>query len=64
MKLRLILRKGIVDANAVCAEYEYKTTVIDVPDIEEWKAQGFVSFENYPEVIGGEWIKEESNGYT
>lgn len=57
-KLRLLLRKGIADANGVCAEYEYKTTIIDVPDIEKWKAQGFIQFENYPEIVGGEWLKD------
>lgn len=52
MKLRLILRDSIADADGRCAYYEYHTILVAVPkeitDRKDYK----------PEIIGGEWIDE------
>ena len=60
LKLRLLWRKAIADYNGVVVEYMYKTDVVVLPD----NAQAFQfpdteKFGWMPELIGGEWIKEE-----
>ena len=52
MKVRLIMRKGIADADGKCVGYEYLTQVIEI------------TLENEsplcrPEIIGGEWIEKD-----
>ena len=47
MKLRLIFRRGIADADGKCVGYDYVTHVIDIPD-----DSGLARLE----VIAGEWI--------
>jgi hypothetical protein len=52
MKVRLIMRKGIADADGKCVGYDYTTEIVDV------------NLENEsplcrPEIIGGEWCDKE-----
>ncbi|MDD4876989.1 MAG: hypothetical protein PHQ86_07690 [Dehalococcoidales bacterium] len=48
MKLRLIFRKGIADADGRYVGYDYITHIIDIPDDAELARL---------EVIGGEWLE-------
>jgi hypothetical protein len=60
LKIRLIWRKAMTDFNGVVAEYVYKTDDIILP--EDAQAFQFQDTEKYgwmPELIGGEWIREE-----
>jgi hypothetical protein len=54
VKLRLLMRYGIADADGRCAGFDYKTFEIEVPK-EEVKRNG------YYEVIGGEWLEDNPN---
>jgi hypothetical protein len=52
MKLRLIFRDSISDADGRCAFYEYHTVIIEVPDeIKNRK-------DYKPEIIGGEYLDD------
>ena len=60
LKIRLIWRKAMTDFNGVVAEYVYKTDDVFLP--EDAQAFQFQDTEKYgwmPELIGGEWIREE-----
>jgi hypothetical protein len=58
MKLRLILRDSIEDADGRCVRYDYHTVLVEVPyEIKMRK-------DYKPEVIGGEWITEDKNEET
>ena len=60
LKLRLLWRNAIADFNGVVVEYTYKTDVITLPD--DAQAFQFPDTEKFgwmPELIGGEWIKED-----
>ena len=59
-KIRLIWRKAMTDGNGVVAEYVYKTDDIILP--EDAQTFQFPDTEKYgwmPELVGGEWIREE-----
>lgn len=53
MKLRLLVRKGIADADGRCVGYDYLTEIIEVNE-KSLIVNG--------EVIGGEWVKDEIDG--
>ena len=60
LKIRLIWRNAMTDSNGVVAEYVYKTDDIILP--EDAQAFQFPDTEKYgwmPELVGGEWIKED-----
>lgn len=60
LKLRLLWRTAIADYKGVVVEYMYKTDVVALPD--DAQAFQFPDTEKFgwmPELIGGEWIKEE-----
>jgi hypothetical protein len=50
MKLRLLVRKGMSDADGRCVGYDYLTEIIEVNE-KSPIVNG--------EVIGGEWLKDE-----
>jgi len=49
MKVRLLLRAGIADADGRCIAYDYLTTIVDVTI--EGKSPEFK-----PEIIGGKYL--------
>jgi hypothetical protein len=53
MKVRLFLRLGIADYDGKLAGYDYKTCIADIDETI------FNDSKNLPEIIGGEWLKEE-----
>ena len=56
MKLRIICRYSKSDANGQLVGFEFKTEEFNVPDNSPILSEPWL-----PEVIGGEWIKEEKN---
>jgi hypothetical protein len=54
--LRLFFRRACVDSDAKCAEYEYRSVVVEVPITEEHMLE-MMKYQGY-EVIGGEWLKD------
>ena len=56
MKLRLIFRTGEADAEGRFVGFCYSTVIVEIPDKALTNNSGHVIL---PEVIGGEWLKEE-----
>jgi hypothetical protein len=56
MKLRIIFRKSIDDAEGHCVEYKFYTCEIEIPDnlFPIW--MNTQNVDNRPEVIGCEWL--------
>ena len=60
LKLRLLWRYAMADFNGVVVEYKDKTDVIVLPDdAQAFQFPNREKFDWLPELIGGEWIKEE-----
>ena len=57
MELRLLFRTGTEDYDGRLAGYTYSTTIVNIPDNAITNKSGHVI---PPEVIGGEWLKAES----
>jgi len=53
MKGKLIARIPKIDSEAKCAGYEWVTCEVDVPITHN-------DYDLFPEVVGIEWIKEDS----